>query len=697
MIPNEFLPIANHLWQSTLFAAAAGLLALLLRNNRAHVRFCLWMAASVKFLLPFSLLMLFGGLMGRHSVMVPAAGHVPVIVEQVNEPFVAGLPPLPVEMARAAKPGISVAWGLVALWAIGCGAVLLSWRIRLRRLQIVVGAASPLPRFTGGMRIGVPVLSSASIFEPGVFGVFRPVLLLPAGIGDRLAPAELQAILGHELCHVRRRDNLWAVLHMIVEAVFWFYPLVWWLGGRLIDERERACDEDVLRRGSEAETYAEGILKVCELYLQSPLECAAGVTGSNLKKRIEAIMANRPKLNLNLSKKAGLVFAGFLAIATPVILGITHATELRAQTQVAPAQEITGDWQGKLPVPKAPNGELRLVFRISKADGSSLKAVTYSIDQEPTPTATIVSVKGPAIKLTIPGFNAVFEGTLGTDGNTINGKFTQRGDLPLNLVRATPQTAWAIPEPPSSPKRMPANAKPEFAVATIKPTRPDAPRGGYGIRGEEVTTTAVTVSWMIKLAFNVHAHQISGGPAWLESERYDTVGKPDIPGQPNRDQMKLMVQKLLADRFQLRFHTEKKELPVYAMAVAKGGPKITVSAGDPNDFPGIGFGREPGVLSLIGRNTGLNGVANGLQSNILDKPVVDQTGLTGRYDFNLRWTPDPTQWANFGIPATVNPNELDAPPDIFTAFEQQLGLKLQPTRALVDVMVIDRIQRPSPN
>ena len=107
--------------------------------------------------------------------------------------------------------------------------------------------------------------------------------------------------------------------------------------------------------------------------------------------------------------------------------------------------------------------------------------------------------------------------------------------------------------------------------------------------------------------------------------------------------MKLMIQKLLVDRFQLKFHTEKKELPVYAMVVAKGGPKLTVSAADPNAFPGIGFGREPGVISLVGRNTGLNGVANGLQSNILDKPVVDRTGLTGRYDFQLRFMPDANQ------------------------------------------------------
>ncbi len=692
MIPNEFLPIANHLWQSTLFAAAAGLLTLLLKSNRAHVRFCLWLAASVKFLVPFSLLMLVGGLMGRHSVIVRSPASVPVVFEQVNEPFVGGI--TPTAAATASKPGTSVVPVFVALWAIGCGAFVLSWCVRWWRLQIVLRAASPVP-----LHIGVPVVSSASIFEPGVFGIFRPALLLPSGIGDRLAPPELQAILAHELCHVRRRDNLWAVIHMVVEAVFWFHPLVWWLGTRLMEEREMACDEDVLRRGSEAEAYAEGILKVCELYLQSPLACTAGVTGSNLKKRIETIMANRPKLNLNLSKKAGLVFAGLVAIAIPVILGITHAPELRAQAQPISKQEIIGAWQGKLPAPQAPNGESRVVFKISRADGAALKALLYFIDQNPTPfNATNVTLKGSALRISIEALNVVFEGTLTGDGNTINGKITQGAEArPVNLVRATDQTAWAIPEPPPPPKRMPANAKPEFAVATIKPTRPEAPRGGYGIRGEEVTTTAVTVSWMIKLAFNVHAHQISGGPAWLDSERYDTVGKPDIPGQPNRDQMKLMVQKLLVDRFQLRFHTEKKELPVYAMVVAKGGPKITVSAGDPNDFPGIGFGREPGVLSLVGRNTGLNGVANGLQSNILDKPVVDQTRLTGRYDFTLRWTPDPTQWANFGVPATANPNDLDAPPDIFTAFEQQLGLKLQPTKAVVDVMVIDRIERPSPN
>jgi uncharacterized protein (TIGR03435 family) len=365
------------------------------------------------------------------------------------------------------------------------------------------------------------------------------------------------------------------------------------------------------------------------------------------------------------------------------------------------AQNIAGTWQGALKA-NGPNGpvELRTVMKISRADNESLKGVFYpNIDQAAVPiNLTSITLKGSAVKISITQMNATFEGTLSADGNTISGNLTPGGPaLPLNLVRATDQTAWTIPDPPPPPVPMAANAKPEFTVATIKPSSPDAPRGGYGFRGQDVTTTNVTVNWMIKLAYNVHARQIEGGPAWLDSAKYDTVGRPDTPGQPSRDQMKLMIQKLLADRFQLKFHTEKRELPVYAMVVLKSGAKIVVSAGDPNAFPGIGFAQGPGVLSLIGRNTTLDGVANALQSNVLDKPVVNQTGLTGRYDFDLKFTPDPTQIANFGAGAPAAAADLDAPPDIFAAFTQQLGLKLESTKAAVDVMVIEKIERPSDN
>src|SRR5881409_3678285 len=103
--------------------------------------------------------------------------------------------------------------------------------------------------------------------EPGVVGLWRPIVLVPAGIDAQLTRAQLEAILAHELCHVRRRDNLTAAIHMVVETIFWFHPPVWWIRARLVEERERACDEAVLRMASDPQVYAEGILNVCRFYL----------------------------------------------------------------------------------------------------------------------------------------------------------------------------------------------------------------------------------------------------------------------------------------------------------------------------------------------------------------------------------------------------------------------------------------------
>jgi uncharacterized protein (TIGR03435 family) len=175
-------------------------------------------------------------------------------------------------------------------------------------------------------------MSSAGLLEPGVFGVFRPVLLLPEGIDQRLTPQQLQAIIAHELCHIRRRDNLTAALHMVVEAIFWFHPLVWWIGSRLVDERERACDEEVLQSGSSPETYAEGILNVCKFYVESPLTCVSGVTGSDLKKRIESIMTTRIVRSMSFGRKLLLGAAGTAAFALPIAIGILNTPNGRAQT-----------------------------------------------------------------------------------------------------------------------------------------------------------------------------------------------------------------------------------------------------------------------------------------------------------------------------------------------------------------------------
>jgi beta-lactamase regulating signal transducer with metallopeptidase domain len=188
------------------------------------------------------------------------------------------------------------------------------------------------------LRTTIEIRSSPGLLEPGVVGLLRPIILLPAGILERLAPVELEALLAHELCHVRRRDNLRSAVHMIVEALFWFHPLVWWIGARLMEERERACDEDVLRGGSDPGVYARAILNVCRHYVESPLACVSGVTGADLKKRIEKIMARELTQNLQLPKKLLLVAGACAAFTMPVAIGLLHAQSQFEVASIRPHQ-----------------------------------------------------------------------------------------------------------------------------------------------------------------------------------------------------------------------------------------------------------------------------------------------------------------------------------------------------------------------
>ncbi|HKV91662.1 MAG TPA: M56 family metallopeptidase [Candidatus Angelobacter sp.] len=335
-------PLVNHLWQSTLFAAGAGLLTLAVRTNRAQVRFWLWFAASIKFLIPFSLLVWMGSHL-RWAKPAPASGFL-FIIEQIGQPFT------PAQPSHAAAPVIShlLPEFLLMAWVCGCLGVLCFWGLRWRRVTKAIHGAVPtssgrefemLRRLeqSAGMPGRVRLIVSKSAMEPGLLGIIRPILLLPSGVAEQLSDAQLEAIITHELCHFRRRDNLAAAIHMLVEALFWFHPLVWWMGSRLINERERACDEAVLHLGNEPQVYAEGILKVCEFYLESPLVCVAGITGSNLKRRIEAIMIHRITSKLNFGKKLVLAVAAFSVLAIPIGVGLLHPTKSAAQAQAAPA------------------------------------------------------------------------------------------------------------------------------------------------------------------------------------------------------------------------------------------------------------------------------------------------------------------------------------------------------------------------
>jgi uncharacterized protein (TIGR03435 family) len=200
---------------------------------------------------------------------------------------------------------------------------------------------------------------------------------------------------------------------------------------------------------------------------------------------------------------------------------------------------------------------------------------------------------------------------------------------------------------------------------------------------------------LVTFAYGLHAKEIVDAPDWFSSDKFDIDGVPDVEGRPSSQQLKELIQDALTERFKLKFHHDQRELAVYAPSVAKGGPKMTVTSDAPSAPRNFMFG---GLGRLRVGNMWMKDFCDGMQGAVMDKPVVGQTGLTGRYDFNLNWTPDQAQFGAMG--AKVPPPNLDdpnAPPSLYTALQEQLGLKREATRAKADVIVIDHVEKPSAN
>jgi uncharacterized protein (TIGR03435 family) len=242
-------------------------------------------------------------------------------------------------------------------------------------------------------------------------------------------------------------------------------------------------------------------------------------------------------------------------------------------------------------------------------------------------------------------------------------------------------------------KPMDPSLSPGVEVATIKQAL-DQPGRYFRVEQRRLSIANNDVKRMICWAYDIHPEQVIGAPEWTETERFDITAIPDGEGQPNYYQYKAMLQKLLADRFKLKFHHDSKVFSVFVVTVAKGGPKMTPTAiDDPNAQPGMFFSGN-GVWP--GSNISMKDFANMMQRNILDRPVVDRTGLKGRYDFLLKYTPDETQARATGLGAAPA-ERTDQPPDLFTAVQQELGMKLESTKAAVETYVIDHVERPSGN
>ena len=288
-----------------------------------------------------------------------------------------------------------------------------------------------------------------------------------------------------------------------------------------------------------------------------------------------------------------------------------------------------------------------------------------------------------------------------------------RAGLVLALINAV-QSSAQTPAPAASPA-------PAFDVASVKPDK----SGGMGTRimfqpGGRFNATNITLKFLIRVAYEVQDFQISGGPPWLNSDRYDIDAKADGPAEGDMRTMteeqrkasmhlrRLMLQALLADRFKLTLHKESKEAPIYALVVAKSGLKIkelppeVKATPDPADTPDKPDPKRPqrggmrmGRGELTGQGVKLTFLAEAL-SNQVGRTVLDQTGLKGDYSFELKWTPDENQGAAFKGPGDAPPADANGP-SIFTAIQEQLGLKLDSQKGPVDLLVIDHAEKASEN
>ena len=317
------------------------------------------------------------------------------------------------------------------------------------------------------------------------------------------------------------------------------------------------------------------------------------------------------------------------------------------------AQDLTGNWQGTLKASK----DLRMILVITKEDGR-LQAKLYSIDETAQPfRVSSISQDGLTVKFAIDLNGTTYEGKMNAGNNTIAGTWTQGvTPLPLEFSRATKETAWEIPAPPPPRKLMPADADPLFEVATIKPNDSGATSmQTLTFRGRNFITVNSSLADLIMFAYSVQMKQIIGAPDWIERDRYDINATPDREGTPSADQVRLMIRKLLADRFQLKFHHDKRELSAFVLTVGKDGSKLKPAQPNGN-LHGIGMQPAESGAMMFANNSPISAFTSFLQSLVLDRPVVDQTGLTGRYDLTVTFTPDDSLF-NGQPPGFPNPAE----------------------------------------
>lgn len=335
--------MVNHLWQSTLFLLLVFLIAVLLRKAAAKSRYTIWLVASVKFVLPLSAFAALGQWLNLESFLSPVAaldspptsgGNLINIVS--SEPIMSRL----ISTIEITNRHNEIYCILTFFWLIGSLSLFALWRKRSRAFKTSLGYQNtPTTEREAGLlnkaqaKIGltsrVNLIVSDSILEPVLLGIWRPIIVMPRGLSQKLTDDEFESVLMHELAHVARRDNLVGVLQMALCCLLWFHPLIWLIKRKLLDEREKACDEAVVKCENKPKVYASGLLKVVQYGLHSQQSTAgiANAASANLKKRLELIMKNK---NENMKTKwqqwlVGSTIAVFVLICIASGLTATQA------------------------------------------------------------------------------------------------------------------------------------------------------------------------------------------------------------------------------------------------------------------------------------------------------------------------------------------------------------------------------------
>jgi uncharacterized protein (TIGR03435 family) len=598
--------LVHFVWQGTVIGVVAAVVLHVCRHQRASARYVIACGAMVAMLLCVALT--------AALVEAPAsnAASTPASVTATTSGTADVL--LPIRIAGdAASPSAGfrleplLPW-IVSAWLAGVLLLLARvfagwWRVRRLHQHALSSMRSSWQQAADriasrlGLARAIRIVELPGVDVPLVVGCLRPIVVLPIAAMAHLTAAQVEAILAHELAHVRRHDYIVNLMQTLAETLLFYHPAVWWLSGRIRDEREHCCDDVAVAVCGDAIGYAAALTEI-ESWRTDELTLVAAATGGSLLNRV------------------------------------------------------------------------RRILRVEISDDSRTTSMTI-------------------------GLLALAVG----------------GALGVNLLAQASASAES----------------PKFEVASVRPnTSGDNKVMSQILPGGRYNGINIPPRLLIMNSYGLQEQQLVGAPPWISSERFDIVAKaegdlgPPVSRDGGPSKLQLMMRALLEDRFKLQVHREPREVPIYSLVLARPdgrlGSGLTVSTvdcealaaarrsgGPPPDVP------KPGERPQCGARVGFGELTAGgqpllelvsLLAATVGRSVVDRTGLTGRYDITLRWTPDRVLQRAAGAaasePIRVNGVEIDPNgPSIFTALQEQLGLKLESERGTVEALVIDHIERPT--